>query len=110
MGLLSKAAVKTEPPTGAEAAVRPLLEAFAQANDSFHVIVLQADAHALSGMTESVGSVFDLGGGKCLLLMRPSADCELVMHRLSKSLNAETLCQLKADSAETALSAIASFL
>jgi hypothetical protein len=110
MGLLSKAAVKTESPAGAETAVHALLGAFAAANDSFHVIVLQADAQAVQGMTENIGTVVDLGGGKCLVLMNRSADRELVAHRLAKSLNAETLCQYEADSADAALEALGSFL
>jgi hypothetical protein len=104
MGLLSKAAVKQ----AARADLRAVINAYQTDNLSFNCIVLHADAQSVNAMVSAAGAVQPLGGGKCLILLPLSVDRELLAHRLSKTLNAEILCQCAANSSDTVLEAITS--
>jgi hypothetical protein len=61
-------------------------------------------------MAGLLGEVTALTNGATLVLLPCSLDRQLAAHRLSKSLNAALLCQLEADSPDTALAALGPFL
>ena len=111
MGLLSKAAVQhsSEPESPAIAGLRAFIEEYQTISGVFQCIVLNADAAAVNPTVAHFGAVHALRSG-CLVLAPRSMDRELLAHRLSKSLNADILCQCGADSAESALQSLADWL
>ncbi|GHV94050.1 hypothetical protein AGMMS50293_03700 [Spirochaetia bacterium] len=111
MGLLSKAAVQhsSEPESRAIAELRAFIEEYQTISGVFQCIIINADAATVNPMVTHFGAAYTLPSG-CLVLIPYSMDRELLAHRLSKSLNADILCQCGADSAESALQSLADWL
>ena len=112
MGLLSKAAEEHtfKLPPGDKNKCRQFLENYAKKYNSFHCILIKAGADILHGMVSHFGSVFDLENGACLVLVPREMDRQLLVHRLSQSLDADILHQCAACSPDEALTSISSFL
>ena len=112
MGLLSKAADKYGSITrsSVKKEVRSFMKSYAKTNGSFHCIIIKAGYTTVSGMVSHIGSAWDMGNGKCLVLVPRAMDRQLLAHRLSESLSAGILCQYAAASPDEALTTLASFL
>jgi len=64
----------------------------------------------VSEMVNALGLVIPLSPARPLILFPKSIDCELIIHRLSGSLNTEPLSTFETNNAEFALSRIQSFI
>jgi hypothetical protein len=122
MGLLSKAVIlRTTLPhpkaaQPAAAGIRTFLDNYQQSSLSFHCVVLKALAgnsvarDTAAAMVVHFGSAYSLPGGKCLVCVPGDMDRELLIHRLSKSMNAVALSQFKTESAAEAAQALTPYL
>jgi hypothetical protein len=69
-----------------------------------------ADLSRISGMVSAFAGVSELKAGRCLIVGGRSLDCELLSHRLSRSVQGKELVRFSAENPREALDALSPYL
>ena len=121
MGLLSRAAELITEDSGEDSkTLKDKIAQYHRRNADFNCIVLEIPnstgkdkinfCEKVSGIIHTAGIVIPLPSGRPLILLPPTINRELIVHRLSKSLNTSALSSFEAEDTETVLSRIHSIV